>query len=201
MPRRKKKRQERYYGKTEDEWKDWGDEFGERMKDWGEDFGKRMEKKEWTHRRSWWYVHFGFLGPLIGSIFGLIGIGLAIIVLRLLNIILASSFILAVTNFLFTYFPLLFAISLFYGYNEYFSKRFWKHHWVVAPITTSVSIVIALWFAVWVLSLLNTVPQSHTIASISSFLSVNLFTFFAIFLVAGYLVVLINRWSRIMWRV
>lgn len=190
MPRRRKKKEPTFYGKTEDEWKEWGERFG-----------KEMEKKEWRFEgKSWWYHHFGFVGPLIASIFGIIGIALAIIVLKLLNVVIGSTFIIAVANFLFTYLPLLFAISLFYGYNEYFSKRYWKNYWIISPLTTAVSVGIAIWIAVWVLNLLNTVPQSRTIASVANFLSVNLLTIVGIVLVAGYLIAFMNKWFMNIWR-
>lgn len=200
MAKKRKKKEEKYYGKSEDEWREWGEEFGQRMGRIGEEFGRRMEKRgrEWEREgRTWWYRTFGFIGPLIGSIFGILLIAIAIIALRILNVIFGSSFIAAIAGFLFTYLPLLFAISLFYGYNEYFSKRFWKHYWAVSPITTGVSIVIALWFAAWALNLLNTIPKSSVVTSVASFISINLWGFFAIFLVAGYVIVAINKFLPI----
>lgn len=189
MSRRRKKKEPTFYGKTGKEWKEWGERFG-----------REMEKKEWRiEGKSWWYHQFGFVGPLIASIFGIIGIGLAIIVLKILNVVIGSSFIVAVAEFLFTYLPILFAISLFYGYNEYFSKRYSKHYWIISPLTTAVSVVIAIWFAVWALNLLNVVPQSHLIASVANFLSVNLLTIFGIVLVAGYLIAFMNKWFMNIW--
>lgn len=202
MPR-KKKRPEKYYGKTEEEWREWGEEFGDSMQKWGEEFGRRMERRQrrWHHEgREFWYRSFGFVGPLIGSIFGLIGIGLAIIILKILNVFVGSTFIVAVYDFLFNYLPLLFAIFLFSGYNEYFSKRYWKHYWIVSPITVAISVAIALWFAVWALNLLNTIPQTHFLATAANLISTYLPTIFVIFVVVGYIAVFMNKifwnWGR-----
>jgi len=197
MPR-KKKRPEKYYGKSEDEWKQWGEEFGERMEKWGDHFGKRMERK--YGGRDWWYKHFGFVGPLIGSIFGIFILAIAIVILRVLNFIVGSGFILAVANFLFNNLPLLFAISIFFGYNEYFSRKFRKTYWMISPITTALSVVIALWFASWVLTLLNTIPRLNVLASASNVLITYTPMIFIIFVVVGYAVVIINKFFFFMTR-
>lgn len=207
MAKNPRKKPERYAGKTEEEWRDWGEnfgkwmdkrgrEFGEEVSDLGERFGKHMERrsKEWEgERREWWFTTFGFIGPLIGSIFGIILLIVGIYVLNFLNLVLASDFISAVSNFLYVNLYLFFAIFLFTSYNEYFSKRYHRDYWIVSPIATSIGIAIAIWIAIWVLNLINTVPNSHLITSVANFLSVNLLGIFIIFLVLGYVVVVVKK--------
>ena len=196
-PKRKVKRKvKKYAGKTEKEWRDWGEKFGKRMdqrakefaeevEDLGERFGKRME--------GWWFRTFGFIGPLIGSIFGLICLAVGIWVLNMINLPLRSSFILAVSNFLFTNLHLFFGVFLFFGYSDYFSKRYPKTYWMISPITTSIGIVIVIWISVWILNSINTYIGSSVIESLSNFLYVNVWGIFVLFLVLGYAFAFIKR--------
>lgn len=203
MPRKRK------YS-DEEEWKDWGEKFGKRMEkrgkdfaeemqDLGERFGRRMDRrdKEWKYR---WFGVFGFIGPLIGSILGLVFLGILIWLLKFINLPLNSSFISSVSNFLFVNLHWFFAVFLFFGYSDYFSKRFHTTFWIVSPITTSIGTIIVIWISTWVLNLINASVQSSLIASVSNFLRANLLSLFIIFLVLGYVIVIIKKLIMSLWR-
>lgn len=203
MPRKRK------YS-DEEEWKDWGEKFGKRMEkrgkdfaeemqDLGERFGRRMDRrdKEWKYR---WFGVFGFIGPLIGSILGVVFLGILIWLLKFINLPLNSSFISSVSNFLFVNLHWFFAVFLFFGYSDYFSKRFHITFWIVSPITTSIGTIIVIWISTWVLNLINASVQSSLIASVSNFLRANLLSLFIIFLVLGYVIVIIKKLIMSLWR-
>jgi hypothetical protein len=222
----------RWTGKSEREWKEWGDTLARKMEHWGERFDDRMNKhtsermnermnkrtrekikkekeswdeewngKEWNGRherhkkkfRGWMFRTFGLAGPLLGAIFGIIFVAIAIFLLKFFNVVVGSNFISAISNFLYTNIYLLFAIFLFKGYDNYFSRRFSKVYWIFSPIAIAVRIVIALWFIMWILTLVNVVPQNSVIASVANFLSANLFMIFIAFAVLGFAFIIFSR--------
>jgi hypothetical protein len=205
----RKSRRRRHRKTADEEWKDWGEKFGKRMekrgKDFGEEigqlgekFGRHMERRGKEYK-SRWFRSFGVVGPLIGSIFGIIVLAVGIFVLNFVNLALGSAFISAISSFLFANIYLFFAIFLFGNYRDYFSRRY-ENFWVVSPITTGISIIIALWIFAWLINLVNTVPQTQVLTSVSSFLLSNLSSFLAIFIVLGYAIVIIKKMIGRMWR-
>lgn len=204
---RKSDRRGRDRRMTDEEWREWGEKFGERMAKRGEDFGEEMAElgdrfgrkmerrgREWgRHGRSWWFTTFGIAGPLIASVVGIIFLIIAIIVLKIANFVLGSSFITAIGDFLYANVYIFFAIFLFTNYNEYFSKRFRSTYWMITPITAGVSLVVAFWIIAWVLTLVNTVPHLAVLSTIASFINANLLTLFVIVFVLGYVFVVIGR--------
>ena len=194
-----RKRKKRDYSE-EEEWSDWGEKFGKRMErrgkdfgeemsDWGERFSKRMNRR-W---RYWWFDTFGFVGPLLGSIIGIIFVAIGIFILNFINLFLASSFISAVSSFLFENLNIFFAIFIFTGYNDYFSKRYRRSYWMISPITAGIGAVIAFWIIAWAIVLINTVPKFAILTTISNFLFANFLGIFLLVLVFGYVVVAIKK--------
>jgi len=206
----RKSRRRRYRDMTEEEWKGWGEKFGKRMekrsKDFGEEigqlgekFGKHMDQRGKGYK-NWWLSTFGFIGPLVVSIFGIVFLGVGIFALNLINLYLGSTLISAISNFLFTNLYIFFAIFIFSNYRDYFSKRYRETFWIVSPITISISVIIGLWIFGWIINLVNTVPQNQILASISNFLFTNLFPILAVFIVLGYVIVIIRKMIGRMWR-
>lgn len=200
---KKPKKIKRYRDMDEEDWGEKfgrrmekrGREFGEEMEDLGERFSRKMERKHkmWGREgRNWWFRTFGFIGPLLGSILGIVFLAVGILVLNFLNLFLGSSFITSVSNFLFANMYIFFAIFIFSGYNDYFSKRY-RSYWVVSPITAGISVVIAFWILSWAISLINTVPKISVLTSISNFLFANLLGIFLLVVVLGYVVVFIKK--------
>lgn len=203
MAKKPKKNVKKYAGKTEEEWRDWGEKFGKRMEKRGkefaeevEDLGERFEKRFGHKKRlekEWWFISFGFVGPLIGSIFGLICLALGILALNVINIPLGSSFIASVSNFFLTNIYWFFGAFLFFGYSHYFSKRYPKSFWLIEPITTATGITILAWISIFILGLINVYAGSPFIASVANFLLRNLLGIFVVFLVFGYIVVIMKK--------
>jgi hypothetical protein len=204
MARKPKRNVKKYAGKTEEEWRDWGEKFGKRMEkgskefaeeieDLGDRFEKYLEQRDKKLKKEWWFISFGFIGPLLGSIFGIVLLALGILALNIINLPLRSIFIASVSNFLLANLYWFFGAFLFFGYSNYFSKRYPKSFWMIEPITTSISITVLAWFTILVLSLINVSVGSTFIASVSNFLYTNLLGIFVVFLVLGYIIVIIKK--------
>jgi len=154
------------------------------------------EAKKWEkEQHEWWFRTFGLIGPLIGSIFGLIFLALGIWILNLINLPLGSDFISETSNFLFTNLQWFFAAFLFFGYSNYLSRRLPKTYWIVSPIISSIGVVFAIWISTWVLNLINIYANSNIIITgVSTFLYLNLW---GIFLVLGYAIIFIKKMLNI----
>ena len=201
MARRPKKKIKRYttevwgenFGKfMEKRGKEFGEEIGELGKRFGKNFedeGKKLEK-EW---KGWWFRTFGLIGPLVGSIFGIVFLAIGIVVLNLINMFLGSSFISLVSNFIFRNLYFFFAVLLFFGYSDYLSKRFPKTFWIAKPMTTSLGIALVIWISIWILSLVNIYVGSRLITSLTNFLYLNMWGVFFVFLVFGYALIAIKK--------
>lgn len=205
--RREKRKTRNYEGMSDEEWRDWGEKFGKRMAERGEDFGeemaelgerfgRRMERRgrRWGESgRNWWFRTFGFVGPLIASIVGIVLLAVGIFVLKFVNFILGSAFILALADFLYANIALFFAVFLFTNYNEYFSRRFWKTYWMISPIMTGVSLVVAFWIIAWMITLINIVPKLAVLNTIANLINANLLTLFVVVFALGYIFMFIGK--------
>ncbi len=176
------KKHKRYAGKTE-----------ERRKDWGEVFGKRMERTGKGMGKDWWFRTFGLIGPLIGSIFGIVCLSIGIWLLNLVNAPLASTFISSLSHILLANLHWFFLIILFFGYNDYFSRIYFKKYWMVSPIVNSVRIIIVIWVLLWILSLVNSNIGSSLLVSVSNSIYANLLIIFLVFAVLGYVFLIIKK--------
>lgn len=204
---KKHRKIKRHYGKTEDEWENWGENFGKYMRQRGKEFGEEVEDlaekfekrtegrdKEWKKESAkWWFGAFGPVGPLIRSIIGILFLAIGILLLNFINMSLNSVFIYVISNFLLSNLYLFFALLLFFGYSDYFSKKFSNVFWVVSPITTAIAIIFILWIAANVLNLINLYISNTLIASVSIFIINNLQGIFMIFLVLGYAIIFIKK--------
>lgn len=199
-------KKKRYSGKNGEEWRDWGEKFGKRMEkkgrefgeeveDLAERFGRRMERRRERERgvRGWWFTTLGFVGPFIGSIFAFICLVIGIWVLNFFNIVLQSSFISLLTGVVLRNIHWFFAAFLFFGYDDYFTKRYHNIYWIVKPITGSVGVLFVLWIAIWLLNTINIPVNSNLITKVSNFLSVNFWGIFVLFVVLGYAFVFIKK--------
>ena len=175
-------------------------EFAEEIEDLGKRFGMHIEHetKKWEKEQDeWWFRTFGLIGPLIGSIFGIVFLAIGIWILNLINLPLGSGFVLEISNFLFTNIHWFFAAFLFFGYSNYLSRRLPKTYWVVSPIISSTGVVFAIWISSWLLNLINIYANSNIITGVSNFLYLNLWGIFVVFLVLGYAIIFIKKMLNI----
>ena len=171
-------------------------EFAEEIEDIGKKFGIHVEKKtkKWEKEEyDWWFRTFGLIGPLFGSILSIIFLAFVIWMLGLINLPLGSGFISIISEFLFKNLHFFFAAFLFFGYSDYLSKKYSKTYWIISPIVTGIGIIIIIWIGIWILNLINSYAGIGLITSLTQFLSLNLGAIFFIFLVLGYLIVIIKK--------
>lgn len=215
---------EKFAGKTEDEWRDWGADFGKRMdrlgrdfgdelEDWADRFTERMERKgrswekRWEHKcerkqRKWrrkWYDTFGVVGPLIESMIGIVILLMCVFFLDAVNNSVGNSFIYALSNFIATYLYVFFGASLFFGYCNYFSRTYPGIRWLIAPVSCAAGIVFALWIAIYILNYAGTYAKSAFLEQVSTFLAQNLWGIFFVVLVLGYVFAVTGKLIFSMW--
>jgi len=199
MAKKKPKREKRYAGKTEKEWRDWGERFGKRMEKIGKVFGEEMEDftervakhaehKHWERRfKEKCFGPFGVFGPFFSSIFGILLVLILYWVLSWVNFHVGNTFTYGLANFLNIYMPWIFLVFLFFNYTDYFSKKYWRNFWMIRPITTSIKIIIFILFLVLIFNL------ASVFQSLSNFLYTNILNFFVFFLIIGYIVVFVRK--------
>ena len=196
MAKSPRKKHKEFSDWRDEDWQEWGEQFGKRMERWGEKFGKRMEQRGKGWERDWkerWFWPWGILGPLLGSVFGIIGLVILVWLLKFINLPINSTFISALANFLLVNLPWFFAASLFFGYNAYFARRFRKIYWIISPITTGICIVIALWLAILVLNFVNIFIALKALAYTSSILYSVMIALFVLFVVLGYIGIIFKK--------
>ena len=199
MARKKPKREKKYAGKTEEEWRDWGERFGKKMEKIGKVFGEEMEDftdrvathaehRHWERRfKEKCVAPFGVLGPFFSSIFGILLVLILYWFLSWVNLAVGNTFIYGLANFLNIYMPWIFLVFLFLNYTNYFSKKYWRDYWMIRPVTASIKILIFILFLVLIFKLAN-VFQSW-----SNFLYTNILNFFVFFLIIGYIIVFVRK--------
>jgi uncharacterized membrane protein len=166
-------------------------EIAEEIEEIGQRFGVEMKRRAKRHEKGheWKFEIFGPLGPLFGSAAGIIFIAIGIWLLNLVNVPLESSFISTVSNFLYSNLHWFFVVSLFFGYNDYFSKKFSKSYWLVSPIMTGIAIVIVAWILGWVFGIVSNYTDSSIFPQLSAFLGENLWGILVLVVVLGYVIV------------
>lgn len=198
----------KYAGRTDDEWKDFGLNFGkhvdkgsrhfcEEMDGLGRKFGNFVEYKE-KECRGWWLTTFGMIGPLIGSVLGILCLAICVWVLQLVNSGVHSTFISVLTKFLLVNLPWFFLALLFFGYTHYVSKRWQRIHWILSPLIAAVGAVIAIWFLILILNVVNVFVENAVILNVSTFLYENIMEIFSLVIVIGYAIKIL-RISRKKW--
>jgi len=206
----KRPNRKKYAGKTEEEWRNWGEKFGKRMDKVGKEMGKKgkefskeieglaekfsnyMEKKGKKCKDRWFNV-FGPIGPLVKSFFGLAWFMVGVWLLNLVNSSLQSDFILRLTYLITTHLYYFFLAFLFFAYNEYFSKKYQKFFWMISPITNSIGIIIVLWFLTAVINLVTIYVGSNLLTFTLEFLRTNIPGIFLFFVMVGYFVEIVKR--------
>jgi len=177
--------------------KDWGENFGKWMEkrgrevggemgNAGERFGKHMERhgKEWS---GFWYDTLGFIGPLIGSIIGIVFLTFGIWILNLINLYLVNIFIFLLSTFLLMNIQWFFLASLFFGYGNYFSRRHPKTYWIFSPVVTGIRAVFILWFLASIFILISVYTNAGILEILSRFFYENLWPIFIVVVFFGYI--------------
>jgi len=179
--RKRTKKDEKYFGKTEREWKEWGEEFGEQMKK----LGKRFENKMERHKE--WHDTFGIIGPLFKSIFVILFLAIGIWILNSVNFYLKSVFVFMVSNFFYMNIQWFFLSSLFFGYADYYLRRNPKTSWTFAPLIGSLRATFVIWILVSLFSLIGFYNGSNVLTNFVNFINENLQIVFVLLLLMSYI--------------
>jgi hypothetical protein len=200
------KKQKKYAGKTEKEWSDWGVKFGKRIDKGSKEFCEEMEalsekfesymeckgKQIEKSCKDWWVTTFGLIGPLIGSLIGIVCFSFVIWVLQLMNMSLHNLFISAICSFFSMNLPWIFLALIFFGYSNYAAKKFSRIFWIISPIITAVGVVIGIWFSVLIFNLINSFVLNSALGIISDFLYSNMMLIFMLVAILGYFIKIIK---------
>jgi len=186
----------------EEYWEEWGERFGRKMERKGEAFGKRMEAcfekkgKKFEEKCCSWHP-FGIIGPLIGSICGIVVLIIIVAIVNWLNLGLGSAFLSALTGFVMANLAWFLAAGLFFNYAKYISKFVGHFRYFVKPIITGAAIAFVAWLIGAVFMAVNVSAQDPIIASISFSLSSNVLPIFIVFVVLGYVFLIFGHVLRI----
>ena len=192
MPRRKRTRRKRT--EEEPELSQRAQHFGEEVNAIGERLGKRMERRSRDWERHYHHV-LGPIGPLVSSVIGLIIIAIVIAILGIAEVPLIGSGLAVMHSFLLDNIGLLFILMLFFSYATYFSRLYPKEYLLFHPIVRAVGLTTALWVLTYVLTAANVYLTKEVIDYIVSAISHNTEAFFALFLLIGYLILLVRMAS------
>ncbi len=173
----------------------WGKRFGERMERLGKRFEKKADKGEWSHPSCaqdccfspnvCHFSIFSLLGPLIGSIIGLAMLVLCLWLLKFANVVLASSFIIAMIVAVEVNLQWFFAFSLIIGYSKYFIKAYPPSAWVLWPFSNGLGMAFFVWIIAWVFRQIGQSAGNLALFGIGAFIRGNLVEIFALFFVLG----------------
>jgi hypothetical protein len=203
MAKKSKKSKEVYAGRSVEEWRNAGEKFGKWMDQRGKEVGKEMggmgkrfrKDFERVHGKpeDWWCRHFSFIGPLVGSVFGVLLALVTVWILNLINLNFGNVFVTGLSSFILKTLPIFFGASLFFGYSRYFSRRYFEGYWIISPLISATGAVIIFWISVLILNFLNTFISSDLLFSIANLIQANLLAIFILFLVFGYVFVIVRR--------
>ena len=148
------------------------EEFGRDMERIGEHVNKKMERK--MKKEVYWSGGPGPLGPLFGSIVGIVLVSLGIWIINGFNVSFSNNLISSIAAFLYNNLAWIFLIFMFSGYKEYMANRFYKTYWIISPIMSGISAVIIFWILAWVIGLTGLYTGTLFLTYVSNVINNNL---------------------------
>ena len=160
-----------------------------------ESFGKKFEKKVDEHGSrmdGWCRKTFGIFGPLLGSIFGIIILSIAVWILGFIAPQAGMSFLVSLHLFLLVNVGLFFVLMLFFSYAAYGSEIYPKLYRPISPIITALGVTAAFWLLSEVLDIANASILNQRLSELSFYISQNLGWLFWAVLLLGYLILIVR---------
>ena len=195
-PKKKRAVPVRWGDRTDEDWDRWGNQLGKRIesrfKNFGEEMechGKRIEKHGSKFEKcaaSWWNRTFGWVGPLLESVFGALAIIIAAIILLFLSTVLFNSFLSRVSTFLYNYLGIFFILMFLFNYEKYITKRISGTRIILKPLSFAARFVVTLWIFAWLALIAFQTWNINILNMFSSFIFPNMWTIFVILLVFAY---------------
>ena len=186
----------------------WGNRFADRMDEKLSGEGGKMGggeahrvKGEWSdagwHRRwqehrqrrwsGWWMWPFGLIGPLVGAVFSIVFIVVALWVMRFVNAGIQSGFVSLMVGAVASTIWVFFAFALVMGYLDYLTKRSPMAYMVLWPVSNSLGITFFAWIASWVLRTIGELSSVAVLSQAGGVLRQNLLPVFIAFAAIGYI--------------
>ncbi|MBN2202729.1 MAG: hypothetical protein JW700_00885 [Candidatus Aenigmarchaeota archaeon] len=142
---------------------------------------------------DWGFRVFGLLGPIFSSVFGALFVIISSWLIRLVGFQLGNAFVLDVASMLSSNVHWFFALFVFFGYSDYFSKRFRKKYWIIAPFVSGTCLLFVLWLGIWVLNTTNLYSNSIFLANLSNFIYANMVNIMLVFIVLDYVLIVLEK--------
>ena len=167
------------------------DHFSEEV----ESIGKKLEKRFDDHEcraDDWCKRTFGIFGPLLGSIFGIIVLSIAIWILGFITPQIGIGFLVSLHIFLSLNIGIFFILMLFFSYATYGSENYPKEYKPVSPIVTALGVTVAFWLLGEALDIANASILNSRISELSFYINQNLGWIFWVVLLLGYLILIVR---------
>lgn len=165
----------------------------ERFKDRWE--ARKEKYKRWgcESGRGWWFWPFGIIGPLFGSIIGIIFILFGVWALDFFNATLHSAFISMLTSAVLNNLQWFLAFSLFVGYASFFARAIPPSRWVLRPAKTGAEFSFAAWILAWVLRAIGIFSGPAALVQVGILLRSNLVLIFLFGAILGFIGLMMRR--------
>jgi len=189
------RREEKHFGKTEKEWREWGEEFGDSM---AAIFGgvrtsarrvaekdrdaRRAERREmrWEWHERW--HHGGIVGPIIAAVFKIVFFAIGAWLLGLFGSWVGSGFIIALGQLFMLNMPLFFIAFLLSSYAR--AARCGGASKLVWPVIHAASLSAGVWILALLMDFVNSYVGVLLLSAASEFLRANIA---GIFLLAAFI--------------
>jgi len=166
--------------------------FAEELEALAEKIGIKFEGHKERHD-DWGFRVFGFVAPLLGSVFGALFLLFFAWMINLINTGLGISLFSSIYLFVRNNIYLFFGLFIFFGYSDYFSKRYKKTFWTVSPIINGVGLLFAIWISIFVLNVISNYYNSVFLCNVSNILYSNMLGLYFVFILLGYILILIEK--------
>ncbi|MCX6799310.1 MAG: PspC domain-containing protein [Candidatus Diapherotrites archaeon] len=161
-------------------------QFGEEVGQAGERFGRAGERfgRCW---HGWFDSTFRVVGPVIGAIFSIICLVIAILALNFMRGLTGFSFFGKIAVFFAANLPLFFVASLFFSYMSYAERRRPRDYRLFSPVVSALGVIFAFWIIAELVLIMNASLQVPALSAIALFFEGNILMFFVFFAVLCYL--------------
>lgn len=163
-------------------------------------------KGDWFHpKEGWvqagkgwnvWFLPFGLIGPIIGSMIWLVVIIAGLWALSFANAVLQSQFISLLIGAVGRNLHWFFAVSLITGYLDFLSRKFPPAFPITWPASNAVGITFSAWIISWLFRTIGAMANVAVLSQIGIFLKENLAGIFVLFFAMGLLLVLAKVITR-----
>ncbi len=161
--------------------------------------GRKFEKtadRGCERTECWFNKTFGWAGPLISGIFGLLFLVLGVWVLGFMNFHIKNNILSGIHLFFLANLGLFFLIFIFFSYTSYFSRNHRKTYLPFSPIIDALGFVIGAWVVLRIIGIVGIYENISTIYTIAFYAEKNLFWIFWFVVLFGYFILLIKILSK-----